>query len=431
MHLRQTLCSQIEIIGIGGASAAVMLARQGHEVTLLEAAQKVILLTESRTLIRWLLAIGIGLAEEIEERSVTLHTIAARRWENGAALHSTPIDGKPSNLPKTIHRADLHAIIVNAAQAMPNMHLRLGSKVTDFDFDNAVAGLADGTRIIADILIAAGGIKSLGRKQLLESIGEQELTAEPTGDATYRIMIPRNKMLDDPQLRELIESTTATRWVGPGRHVTAYPIRNHELFNVVLIHPDRGDKDKAWISAGNRGDMIRDYEGWDPIIRKLIDRAPSGETLEWKLCTHKPLSTWIRGKGALMGDASHPMLPYVAQGAAQAVEAAACLSYILSNLTEYDQIPLALRAYELSRKPRAEIVQEFGLANRVILHLPDGQAQIQRDEAYRHVEFGGPSPDKWLDEITQRFLWDWDAEAAGMHSWLLNSSSLLLNAKME
>ncbi|KAI5297108.1 hypothetical protein KEM56_005083 [Ascosphaera pollenicola] len=167
--------------------------------------------------------------------------------------------------------------------------------------------------------------------------------------------------------------------------------------------------------------MIKDYEGWDPVIRKMIDRAPSEEILEWKLCMHKPLSTWVRGKGALMGDACHPMLPYVAQGAAQAVEDAACLSFVLSNLTSHDQIPLALRSYETSRKPRAEIVQAFGLANRDTLHLPDGPAQARRDEAYRQVQFGGASPDKWVDEVTQRFLWDWDAEAAGMQMWLLAS----------
>lgn len=239
-----------------------------------------------------------------------MQKIVARRWQDGSILQTTvtSTDSKSSSAPKTVHRADLHNIIMDAAKALPNVSLRLGCRVLSYDFDNATARLADGTEVSGDVLIAADGIKSLARKQMLESLGEVDAAAEPTGDATYRIMIPRELMLDDPELRELMESPTATRWVGPNRHVMAYPIKNHKLFNVVLIHPDRGDKDEAWTSAGKREDMIKDYDGWDPVIRKMIDRAPSDEILEWKLCMHKPLPTWVRGRSALMGDACHPML---------------------------------------------------------------------------------------------------------------------------
>ncbi|KAI5289690.1 hypothetical protein KEM52_000692 [Ascosphaera acerosa] len=364
----------------------------------------------------------LGLCKAIEQRCVGLRKIVARRWQDGAVLQTSELDASAADAPKTIHRADLHAVIVEAALALPNMHLRLGSRVADFDFANAAVTLHDGSRVAADVLIAADGIKSRAREQLLASVGERAPSAaEPTGDATYRIMLPRETMLQDAQLRQLIDSPTATRWIGPNRHVMAYPISNHQRFNVVLIHPDRGDKDEAWTSAGSREDMVRDYEGWDPVVRKLIDRAPADEILEWKLCMHKPLPTWVSGRGALLGDACHPMLPYVAQGAAQAVEDAACLSIVLSGLSGRHQIPLALRSYEASRKPRAEIVQAFGLANRDTLHLPDGPEQERRDEAYRQVKNGGPSPDKWVDDATQRFLWGWDAEVAALQTWMLNS----------
>ncbi|KAI5306224.1 hypothetical protein KEM56_001773, partial [Ascosphaera pollenicola] len=235
--------------GIGGASAAVMLAMRGHEVTLLEHVPQLAEVGAGIQISPNMLRIfaRIGLREEIEKHCVGLQKIVARRWQDGSLLQATVTgtDSKASNVPKSIHRADLHNIIIDAARALPNITLRLGSRIATYGFDKATACLADGTRIIGDVLVAADGIKSTARKQLLESLGEVDAAAEPTGDATYRIMIPRERMLDDPELRELIESPTATRWIGPNRHVMAYPIKNHELFNVVLIHPDRGDKDEA------------------------------------------------------------------------------------------------------------------------------------------------------------------------------------------
>lgn len=204
-----------------------------------------------------------------------------------------------------IHRADLHNALITRALAQPTVTLRENSLVTDVTFDPPSVTLASGEIVRGDIVIGADGIKSGIRAKLLE---DDSVKAQPTGDAAYRIMLDRSVMEADPELRELIREPQATRWIGPYRHVIAYPVRKHELYNVVLIHPDRHGVEESWTTKGSKQRMIDDYRGWDSKVTKLIDLVPDDEVLEWKLCLHSPLETWIRGCVALIGDACHPML---------------------------------------------------------------------------------------------------------------------------
>lgn len=109
-------------------------------------------------------------------------------------------------------------------------------------------------------------------------------------------------------------------------------------------------------------------------------------------------------------DISHPMLPYVAQGAAQAVEDAAVLGIVLSKISSKDEIPTALKAYELARKERAERVQNTAGNTRTVLHMEDGEEQLKRDQAFANVALGGENPDPWGDPAAQKFLWSFDVE---------------------
>ena len=121
-------------------------------------------------------------------------------------------------------------------------------------------------------------------------------------------MLPRHIMEEDPELKKLIDEPQATRWLGPERHIIAYPVRKHELYNVVLLHPDGHGVEESWTTKGSKQAMVDNYDGWDSKVRKLIDLVDDNEVLEWKLCLHRPLKTWIRGSVALIGDACHPML---------------------------------------------------------------------------------------------------------------------------
>lgn len=204
-----------------------------------------------------------------------------------------------------IHRADLHNAIIERALALPNVQLRENSPVTDVSFSLASVTLASGEIVRGDVVIGADGIKSCIRSQLLE---DSSIKAIPTGDAAYRMMLTREVMEKDPELKLLIDEPQATRWLGPARHIIAYPVRKHELYNVVLLHPDNHDVEESWTTKGSKQVVVDNYHGWDSKVRKLIDLVDDNDVLEWKLCLHHPLRTWIRGSVALLGDACHPML---------------------------------------------------------------------------------------------------------------------------
>ncbi|KAJ5136697.1 Monooxygenase FAD-binding [Penicillium atrosanguineum] len=400
--------------GIGGMAAALTLGMRGHRVVVLEAAPKIAEVGAGiqvspnmlRLFERW------GVSDLIHAQDVALEHIHVRRWEDGKLLASVPVN-KTFGQQVVIHRADLHNALIDRALALDNVHLHENSVVTDVAFNPASVTLANGTIIRGDVVIGADGIKSTIRGHLLE---DSSIKAIATGDAAYRIMLPRSVMERDPELKELIDEPQATRWLGPSRHIIAYPVRKHELYNVVLLHPDGQEVEESWTTKGSKQAMVNNYKGWDPKITKIIDLVEEDEVLEWKLCLHSPLKTWIRGSVALIGDACHPMLPYVAQGAAQAVEDAAALGVLLSLISSRHEIPDALKVYEQSRKQRAETVQASGSENRITLHLPDGPEQLARDAQFLESA-SGSNPDKWSDRETQQFLWGWDAEKVALEVW--------------
>lgn len=230
--------------------------------------------------------------------------IHVRRWEDGSLLATMPVN-KTFGQQSVVHRADLHNALIEKALALENVELRVNSLVTGVEFNPASVTLANGTVVRGDVVIGADGIKSTIRGHLLDDFN---IKAIPTGDAAYRIMLPRHVMEKDPELKALIDEPQATRWIGPSRHIIAYPVRKHALYNVVLLHPDSQEVEESWTTKGSKQVMVDNYQGWDSRVRKLIDLVDDDEVLEWKLCLHRPLKTWIRGSVALIGDACHPML---------------------------------------------------------------------------------------------------------------------------
>ncbi|KAF3401242.1 NADPH dehydrogenase afvA [Talaromyces pinophilus] len=400
--------------GIGGIATALSLGRRGHHVTILESAPKLMEVgagiqvspNMGRLLDRW----GVS----YREKATLLEQIDIRRWQDGSLLACIPCNPAHGD-QLTIHRADLHNALIDKALSLPNVKLLVNSHVVDVNFNRTEVVLADGRILRGDVVLAADGIKSNIRPKLLE---DNTIKVEATGDAAYRIILSREEMLSHPLLKEMIDQSRATRWIGPGRHIVAYPLRNHELFNVVLLHPDRGTVDDMWTIKGSKKDMIDDYAGWDSRVTEIIANVHDDAVMEWKLNLYPPLRTWVKESVALLGDACHPMLPYVAQGAAQAVEDAGALGAILSTISSKQEIPVALEAYQRSRKARAEQVQQSGKLNRVALHLPDGPEQQQRDEMFRLAMKGSSeSPDRWVDEKTRKILWEHDAEEAALRTW--------------
>lgn len=299
-----------------------------------------------------------------------------------------------------IHRGDLQRILLDGCQAA-GIEIRTSSQVVQVSDDfEAKVKLESGEWISGDVVIAADGIKSSIRQQIASHHGVRD-TCKPTGDAAYRVLIPKEEMLGDKRALELLNHNVGMRWMGPGGHVMAYPIKNNSVYNMVLLHPQKKDapNEESWTNKGDKQEMLSFYHDWDDLVRSLLSYVPDGEVMEWTLNSHLPLPSWIENKCVLMGDACHPMLPYVAQGAAQAIEDAGVLTCALS-LT--DSVPTALSVYEAVRKERAERIQNSAAETRKALHLPDGEEQRKRDEAIRGP---GKNPDLWADHSWQDFMW--------------------------
>ena len=357
----------------------------------------------SRVLRRW------GLLDDLLPHAIKLEALSLRRYADDSELARISIEnveivhGAPT---LAAHRADLQNTLRKGA-IVAGALIHTNSFVEDIDFENTrlkIKGASEWTG--ADVIIAADGVKSMIRKKMLALRGEVDRRRE-TGDAAWRVVISAAQIYEsqDATLIEALEGSVGLRWMGPNGHIMCYPIKNHTLLNIVLLHPDKPSTEESWTTRGDKTEMIEFYKNWNPRIKKLLDLVPRGEILEWKLCDHAPLATWVEGGVALLGDAAHPMLPYVAQGAAQAIEDAAVLSTCLAMITKQVDIPTALKVYELVRKERAETVQASAIQTRLSLHLHDGREQQERDEIIRNAAKGGPSPDLWSDKAFQQWCW--------------------------
>lgn len=357
------------------------------------------------------------------------------RWQDGSVIQDLPFEnlvethGAPYYL---VHRADLHTALLETAEAA-GVHVLRNKKIIAYDFSSPAAVNETGEIFTADLIIAADGIKSIARPLLTG----QEDRPRDTGDVAYRILIPGEKLLADPLLASLITKPCTTSWCGPDAHIVGYPIRGGELYNVVVCATAAENEftsDDAWIVEGNNSELCRRFATWEPRVRRLC--ALTGAFRKWRLCDLASLPTWMHpsGKAVLLGDACHPMLPYLAQGAAQAFEDAAVLRQLLAQHKQHNyrrrthnnharpttttpttttdratlSLSQALGAYETIRMPRARLVQDKTREHQHILHIGDGAEQRERDR--RMKVDGVENPVFWGDVNRRMWLFSHDAE---------------------
>ncbi|KAJ9615426.1 hypothetical protein H2200_001501 [Cladophialophora chaetospira] len=401
--------------GIAGVALAGLLGHSGHNVTVLETAPAIAEVgaglacapNVSRLINHW------GLNDRILKNATALKATNIVRWENGELLCSAPLMpavqqryGAPQYV---IHRADLFGSLLEWAQAVAE--LRVNSTVVSVDFDIPSITLSDGTVLEADVIVGADGMKSVCRRMMAQQLGLVNQTV-PTGDAAFRALLPVER-IKDPDLRAFVTTEESTRWIGKGGHIQAYPIRNGTLYNMVMVHPDTGFTEESWTARASKAKILEHYGDWDVHrLGKLIDQIPDDNIMEWRLCQHEPLPMWRHGKVVLMGDACHPMLPYVGQGAAQSLEDAAVLHLAFNRIrtSTPGHLELLLKTYEVARRSRAEKVVSISGINRSVLHLPDGPEQQIRDGRFRAVATGGDNPDLFANLETQSFLLNHDPE---------------------
>jgi salicylate hydroxylase len=374
--------------GIGGLTAALSLLRAGLDVHVYERAKKLsevgagIQVSPNASRILH----GFGLADALANMGVKPLAMHQRRWDDGRTLLRTPLAESMEaafGFPHyQMHRADL---LNTLASALPAERLHIGHRfmaLVDHG-DYVEATFENETHISVDALIGADGIHSAVRDVLF---GPEK--PHFTGCVAYRGLVPASR------LTHLELEVTCQVWMGPGKHFVHYYVQNRRLVNwIVAIEQDTWTRE-SWTDRGEVADALAAHEGWHPQVRGILEAAD--ETFIWALFDRRPMARWSVGRVTLLGDACHAMLPFMAQGAAQAIEDGATLAACLSQATA-QTVPDALRRYEALRLPRASRVHGLSEINKTRFHLPDGPAQRARDaEMARGTTDFSPQAVAWL-----------------------------------
>ena len=355
--------------GIGGLSAALSLLQAGFDVQVYEQAPMLgevgAGLQVSPNAVRVLHR--LGLADELARTGVPPAAWHQRRFDTGRTLLRTPLAGRLEaafGFPQyQIHRADLLAAL---ADTLPTNRVHLGHQLTDLARrgNHVQATFANGAQSEVQLLVGADGIHSAVRKVLF---GPQD--PHFTGCVAYRGLVPADRLAD------LELEVTAQLWMGPGRHFIHYFVRDRRLLCFVAIVEQDTWTPESWTERGHLADAQAAFAGWHPQVRTIL--AAADDTFLTALFDRPPLERWSVGRVTLLGDACHPMLPFMAQGAAQAIEDGATLTACLTQAGP--DIGEALRRYERLRLPRTSRLQALSAANKTRLHLPDGPQQQARD----------------------------------------------------
>lgn len=356
--------------GIGGLTAALCLARHKIAVSVFEQAPELgevgaglqLSPNGSRVLHH------LGLEEGLKSAAFLPRAVEMRDWRSGRLLVSSLIDdefrGKFAYPYYHIHRADLLEVLDRAVGAEPGIELHTGARVERIEPGaSGVVVEAGGQRHQADLVIGADGIHSTVREALFG--GE---APRFTGNVAWRGLVPA------AALPKNLVRPVASAWWGPRKHFVHYYVRRGELVNCVCVVEKAGWEIESWSERGDLAELRADFTGWHDTVRILIDNLDAEACFKWALFDRPPMPAWGKGRVTLLGDACHPTLPFMAQGAAMAVEDAAVLARCVA---EGDEIAGSLRRYESLRRARTSRVQAGSRRNARLFHLSGLPARLR------------------------------------------------------
>jgi len=351
--------------GIGGLTAAIALSRAGVEVRVYEAAAELREIGAGVALhpnaMRVLRAIGVeDRVRKVAGRSewaVTRNGMTGRLISRTSRREQGALQGIEG---ATAHRADLLDVL---AAAVP-----LGARCVSVATagDSAEATFADGSTAEADVIVGADGIHSAVRTALFGPDAPRF-----TGKICYRSVIPAAAVRGTPLAAD------NGQWLGPHGTIVLYPLRGEELINVVCHYDDESYRHESWVARCEGAEVLERYAGWHESLLRLF---AAGDTwYKWALYDRDPIPAWTSGRVTLLGDAAHPMLPYLGQGACQAIEDGVVLATALSAPEAAADPAAALGRYERTRRPRASRVVLTARARGVSNHLTSPLAAFRRD----------------------------------------------------
>ncbi len=384
--------------GIGGLTAALALLQKGIDVEVFERAPE---LKEagaglhcSPNGVRVLQTLGLN--DALERVAVKAVDRDIRLWDTGQSWrlpnHGASSEERYGAPYLFLHRGDLHAMLVNAIRVKRPEILHVNARCVDFAQDGSGVTLdVEGHGSVrGDVLIGADGVKSIVRGKLF---GDDN--PKFTGRLAWRGLVPIER------LPEPMRAPITTNWIGPNGSVTTYPVRKGELMNFVTLVNRDDWQAESWTDQGTIDECLHDMRGWHDDVHEIIRNIDV--PYKWGLFLRDPLTSWTSGRISLLGDACHPMLPYLGQGANMAIEDGMVLA---RSLDAFDDVEVALTHYERARGERASTI---------VLKSREQGDRVNRSElgdsasAARYIEA------QWSGgNIAQRYDWIFDYDATSV-----------------
>ncbi|KAH7155949.1 salicylate hydroxylase [Dactylonectria macrodidyma] len=357
--------------GLGGLACAIACHRRGFDVMVLEQAREFLRIGDSiglgsnsaRLLRRW------GLGEELDRINTRIDNMEIYNFDSsdkvlGVDTQVGEAEDKYGCMPFIGHRGDIHQLMADYCKKL-GVPVKMATTVTEYDDNKPSVTLANGQEVTSDVIICADGVKSKGRHAVL---GYEDKPIH-SGYAIYRGYVDAKAVSEDPLTAKFVKQDKIRLFLAPDMHCIITTLRNGSEVNAVLTHKDTADIEEGWNKPGDKADVLRILESWDPAVRRVWENMNNSDIIDWKLIYRPCLPQWVSESGlvALMGDAAHPFLPTSVQGASQAIEDAATLATCLSKVNR-GGVALALHSYFDIRHDYVAEAQQTGISQRNTWH---------------------------------------------------------------
>lgn len=354
--------------GLGGLCAAACLLLDGHDVEIYEQAPQlgevgagIQVSANAMHVVR-----HIGAGEALDQQAVRPEAYTFCMADNGEVVQSFALSDaheKAHGAPYYhVHRADLHQIFADRVEALKPGCIHLNHQLTGYEesADGVTALFSNGARVAGDLLVGADGLKSAVRMQMHGADNPIY-----TGDVAWRVLIPAERF------RSHFQRIEQRLWMSAGGHAVSYFVRDATLLNFVGITEKEVAAEESWTTKRPWEEFKADFAGWNPAVQEVIDMVDRDACYMWSLYIREPTPKWSTGRVTMLGDAVHATLPYLAQGAAMAMEDGAVL---MRALGQEDDLAAALQCYERNRFERTARVVRESSANGKLYHNQSREA---------------------------------------------------------
>ena len=365
--------------GIGGLTAALYLQQLGFVVQVYEQTDSTnsdgagIQLSPNATRVLH----QVGLVDALASVSSKPDSIDVQHWRTGGRVTTKQltygVEADQSSFPYYhVHRRDLLACLTRAADEA-SIPIHRGKHIDDVGVTETHAWISGpNTHEKASLIVGADGIHSSVRRSLFGP--DRPIFS---GHVAWRGIVSAESISSETL------ATRAVLWWGPKKHVVHYPVHNGQLINVVCVDRAPHWNNESWTERGDKMDLVAAFGGWHDDVTQLIGGIDPQACYRWGLFNHPPLKRWSRGRVTLLGDACHPTLPYLAQGAAMAIEDGAALAHCVKKCASIEN---GLEAYERVRRKRTTRIQRISRRNGYIFHLTGAAAWVRNRVASRMGE---------------------------------------------